>query len=44
MRLDYLEPESIDEALAMLSLRQRKAKVLAGGTGVMLQFQTHRIP
>ena len=35
MRFDYLEPESIGEALEMLSRHHGKAKVLAGGTDVM---------
>ena len=39
MRFEYLEPESIKEALAMLSQYQGKAKIIAGGTDVMLQVR-----
>jgi len=39
MRFEYLEPESIKEALTMLSQYQGKAKIIAGGTDVMLQVR-----
>ena len=39
MRFEYLEPESIDEALAMLSRYRGKSKIIAGGTDLMLQMR-----
>jgi len=39
MRFEYLEPESIKEALTMLSQYQGKSKIIAGGTDVMLQVR-----
>ena len=43
MRFEYLEPESIREALEMLSRHHGKAKILAGGTDVMLQIRYRQI-
>jgi aerobic carbon-monoxide dehydrogenase medium subunit len=43
MRFEYLEPESIEEALAMLSRYQGKAKIIAGGTDLMLQMRYRQI-
>jgi len=39
VRFEYLEPESIDEALAMLSRHRGKSKIIAGGTDLMLQMR-----
>ena len=43
MRFDYLEPESIEEALAILSRYQGKSKIIAGGTDLMLQMRNKAI-
>lgn len=43
MRFDYLEPTTIEEALSLLSKNNRKAKVIAGGTDVMLQARNKAI-
>lgn len=43
MRFDYLEPTTIEEALALLSKNNGKAKVIAGGTNVMLQARNMAI-
>ncbi len=39
MRFEYLEPESIRDALALLSRYQGKSKIIAGGTDLMLQMR-----
>jgi carbon-monoxide dehydrogenase medium subunit len=39
MRFEYLEPESIEEALTMLRRYNGKAKIVAGGTDLMLQMR-----
>jgi carbon-monoxide dehydrogenase medium subunit len=39
MRFEYLEPESIEETLAMLRRYYRKSKIIAGGTDLMLQVR-----
>ena len=39
MRFEYLEPESIDETLAMLSKYSGRSKIIAGGTDLMLQMR-----
>jgi carbon-monoxide dehydrogenase medium subunit len=39
MKFEYLEPESINEALAMLSRHMGKSKIIAGGTDLMLQMR-----
>ncbi len=39
MKFEYLEPESIDEALTMLSRHKGKARIIAGGTDLMLQMR-----
>jgi carbon-monoxide dehydrogenase medium subunit len=39
MRFEYLEPESMDEALGMLGRYREKAKIIAGGTDLMLQMR-----
>ena len=39
MRFEYLEPESIREALALLSRYQGKSKIIAGGTDLMLEMR-----
>jgi len=43
MRFDYLEPKTIEEALSLFSKYNGKAKVLAGGTDVMLQARNKAI-
>ena len=43
MRFEYLEPESIDEALGMLSRYHGKAKIIAGGTDLMLQIRYKQV-
>ena len=43
MRFEYLEPESIEEALAILSRYQGKSKIIAGGTDLMLQMRNKAI-
>jgi aerobic carbon-monoxide dehydrogenase medium subunit len=43
MRFDYLEPESIKEALALLSQYRGKSKIMAGGTDLMLQVRNRAI-
>jgi len=43
MRFEYLEPESIEEALAMLSRYYRKSKIIAGGTDLMLQMRNKAV-
>ena len=39
MRFEYLEPESIGDALAMLSRYNGRAKIIAGGTDLMVQMR-----
>ncbi len=39
MRFEYLEPETIEEALTMLNRYQGKSKIMAGGTDLMLQMR-----
>jgi carbon-monoxide dehydrogenase medium subunit len=43
MRFEYLEPESIEETLTMLSRYYRKSKIIAGGTDLMLQIRNKAI-
>ena len=43
MRFEYLEPESIEEALTVLSQYQGKSKIIAGGTDLMLQMRSKAI-
>ena len=43
MRFEYLEPESIEEALTILSQHQGKSKIIAGGTDLMLQMRNKAI-
>ena len=43
MRFEYLEPESIEETLTMLSRYYMKSKILAGGTDLMLQIRNRAI-
>jgi carbon-monoxide dehydrogenase medium subunit len=43
MRFEYLEPESIEEALTMLNRYQGKSKIIAGGTDLMLQMRNKAI-
>jgi aerobic carbon-monoxide dehydrogenase medium subunit len=43
MRFEYLEPESIEETLTMLSRCYMKSKIVAGGTDLMLQIRNRAI-
>jgi carbon-monoxide dehydrogenase medium subunit len=43
MRFDYLEPENIKEALALLSQYHGKSKIMAGGTDLILQIRNKAI-
>jgi carbon-monoxide dehydrogenase medium subunit len=43
MRFEYLEPESIEEALTILSQYQGKSKIIAGGTDLMLQIRNKAV-
>jgi carbon-monoxide dehydrogenase medium subunit len=43
MRFEYLEPESIEEALTILSQYQGMSKIIAGGTDLMLQMRNKAI-
>jgi carbon-monoxide dehydrogenase medium subunit len=43
MRFEYLEPESIEEALTILSEYQGTSKIIAGGTDLMLQMRNKAI-
>jgi carbon-monoxide dehydrogenase medium subunit len=43
MRFEYLEPESIEEVLTILSQYQGKSKIIAGGTDLMLQMRNKAI-
>jgi len=39
MRFDYLEPETIEETLVMLSKYDKRSKIVAGGTDLILQIR-----
>ncbi len=43
MRFEYLEPETIEEALTLLNRYQGKSKIIAGGTDLMLQMRNKAI-
>jgi carbon-monoxide dehydrogenase medium subunit len=43
MRFEYLEPESIEDALTILSQYQGRSKIIAGGTDLMLQMRNKAI-
>lgn len=43
MRFEYLEPETIEETLTILSQYQGKSKIIAGGTDLMLQMRNKAI-
>ena len=43
MRFDYLEPETIEETLAMLSKYNGRSKIIAGGTDLILQIRRKAI-
>ena len=43
MRFEYLEPTSLDEAIALLERHNGKAKILAGGTDIVVQMRD-RVP
>ncbi len=39
MRFNYLEPATVKEAVAMLTKCEGRAKILAGGTDLMVQMR-----
>ena len=39
VRFDYLEPTTLDEAIAMLARHGSQAKVLAGGTDLLTHLK-----
>lgn len=43
MRFNYLEPKTIEEAVSLLSKYGRKAKVIAGGTDLLMQIRNKTI-
>ena len=43
MRFDYLEPETIEETLVMLSKYDKRSKIIAGGTDLILQIRQKAI-
>ncbi len=43
MRFEYLEPETIEETLALLDRYQGKSKIIAGGTDLMLQMRNKAV-
>lgn len=43
MRFEYLEPETIEEALAMLRQHDGESKIMAGGTDLMLQMRNKAV-
>ncbi|MFQ5850105.1 MAG: FAD binding domain-containing protein [Candidatus Binatia bacterium] len=42
--MDYFEPESISEAISVLSKRGDSARVIAGGTDVMVDMKHEEEP
>src|SRR4029077_13108688 len=42
--MDYFEPKSVDEALALLAKYGEEAKVIAGGTDVMVDIKYKEEP
>ncbi len=43
MRFEYLEPESVDDALSLLGRHKGKSKVIAGGTDLMVQMRNKAV-
>ncbi|MEW6667308.1 MAG: xanthine dehydrogenase family protein subunit M [Thermodesulfobacteriota bacterium] len=43
MRFDYLEPKTVEEAISLLEKHNGRAKVIAGGTDLMVQVRDGRI-
>jgi carbon-monoxide dehydrogenase medium subunit len=43
MRFDYLEPETIEETLVMLNKYDKRSKIIAGGTDLILQIRQKAI-
>jgi CO/xanthine dehydrogenase FAD-binding subunit len=42
--VNYVEPETLDEALEVLSQHDGKAKVIAGGTEVLVDMKSKQTP
>ena len=42
-RFDYLEPASVDEAVALLARYGRRARLLAGGTDLLVHMKMERV-
>jgi carbon-monoxide dehydrogenase medium subunit len=43
MRLEYLEPQSVEEVVSLLSKYNGKAKIIAGGTDLVVQMRDKAI-
>lgn len=43
MRFDYLEPSSVQEAISLLSRHDGKARIIAGGTDLLVQIRSKKI-
>lgn len=43
MRFEYLEPKTVDEAISLLSKYNGKAKVIAGGTDLLVRIRNKAI-
>ncbi len=43
MRFNYLKPATIEEAIALLSKHDGKARVIAGGTDLLVQVRNKAI-
>ena len=39
MKFDYLEPSSLEEAVSLLTKHHDKAKIIAGGTDLIVQMR-----
>src|SRR5205807_10175813 len=44
MTMDYFEPKSVDEALSLLAKYGEQAKVIAGGTDIMVDIKYKEEP
>jgi carbon-monoxide dehydrogenase medium subunit len=43
MRFEYLEPKTIEEAVCLLAKHDGKAKIIAGGTDLMVQMREDKV-